>query len=177
MKSNICFITLLVSLLFLFNFGFCQELPKLKSGKNLRNILMESSKFRWSSGYSILEFRINEKGEVDSTIVTSTYYARDTFALQTDRRDHAELKALKFEPQEKSVWIQCKVYKYLHNNRTMDIDDPTRIDQMRLFNYGFEDLWKNEIKTYFTAPDGKVKEYIISNDKVIVAPVYIYAIT
>ncbi len=169
------FVFSIAGFLLTMNVAFCQDLPKPKSGKSLRNILFEDSTYRWVSGYAILEFRINKDGKVDSSRVTSKYYTpdKDSTKRLVDAKDHTLLRSLEFEPREESVWVQCKVYRYAHSDRDRDIKYLT----MRMFDYGLKALWKSEIDTYFTDAEGKLKEYIILNRKFIVAPIYSYSIT
>lgn len=171
MKNNIWFIGFFVCLLFSFNFGFCQELPKLKSGESLRDVLMAKGGYRWLSGYSIADFKINELGGIDSVTVTSKYYSSSS-EENLDLSYVKLIESLEFEPRVKGVWVQCKIYIDFHSRRTPDPENPSKPDRMILFKYGFDELWKNEIKTFFTDVKGGLKECIILNDKITVAPVY-----
>jgi len=176
MKKSAPFVFSIAGFLLTMNVAFCQALPQLKSGKSLRNTLFEDCIYRHVSGYAILEFRINKDGKVDSSRVTSKYYTpdKDSTKRWVDTKDHTLLRSLEFEPQQESVWVQCKVYIYFYNDSIWNIDDLKGLETMRKFDYGFKALWKNEIETYFIDSAGKLKEHIILNNRLIVAPIYIF---
>jgi hypothetical protein len=157
-----------------------QKLQLLESGASANSyIFEESSKYRRATGFAIVDFRVTKDGTVDSCVVESKYYVQDNDLTNklTTKKDIELLKSLKFVPTDKPYWVSLKIYTFYYTSSYKDPYDKTRADRMRYFDYGFEELYENELKSFFTDKTGENLDFIIKDDKVILAPIYIKKIT
>jgi hypothetical protein len=152
--------------------GFGQTL--LHTSDTFRyHVLAEASRYRWASGYALVEFDVDKHGAVERVKVNSTYFIadKDTTKRQTEARDQLFFKRLLFEPTGESYTVQVKIYVYFHNSRRKLPDG--QADPMSAFDYGLKQLYEHESRTFFD-PES---EFIRQGNTLIFKPVYIYKIT
>lgn len=157
------------------------EVPVLIDGQSPQIILQEKF-IRRASGFRIFQFRVKQDGSVDSIKITSRFMSRNEkeFKHKADSADYAGISRFKFKPLKKDTWVQCKVYTSYFNDRVGDpwSNKKTTEYYFSTFNYGYFDLIKNEIDTYFRdEKTGKELEYIILNGWVIFAPTHLIGMT
>lgn len=158
------------------------EVPVLTDGQSPHIILHEKFKSR-ISGFRIFQFRVKQDGSVDSIKIISRVMARneEEFKHRIDSTDYAGISRFKFKPLKQDTWVQCKVYSTYFIDRTGNKwgrEEKTVDYYFGLFNYGYFDLIKNEIDTYFRdEKTGKELEYIIRNGWVIFAPTHLVGMT
>ncbi len=157
------------------------EVPVLIDGQSPQVVLQEKF-IRRTSGFRIFRFRVRQDGSVDSIKITSRFISlnEEEFKRRADSADYAGISRFKFKPLKKDTWVQCKVYTSYFNNRVGDpwSSEKTTEYYFSTFNYGYFELIKSEIDTYFRdEKTGKELEYIIRNGWVIFAPTHLIAIT
>lgn len=146
--------------------GLGQEVPVLENGESPQRVLHEKH-LRRTNGFSIFRFLVKADGGVDSIKISSSYFEivkQDSIIRAKDKIDFEIIKNFKFQSSNQDIWVQCKVYSEYFTNKSDTV------------YYGFKDLYKNEIDTYFKDENGNVLEYIIQRGVVIFAPTYIYGV-
>lgn len=134
--------------------------------------------FKMASGYSIFKFFVRKEGQVDSSkiFISSKYYLgaeSDSLRLVANKKDHELIKSFKFLPLEADMWVQCKVYTFFYNDKPEDpLQLGGRMDKFGKFDFGLEELYYNELNSYFKDESGKPL-YLRRGDTIFFAPSYI----